>query len=194
MDPTEEILRMSIPLAILVPIIAGIVYGIIKYFSSDAVRAPSFKKILLWSGGVFLGWVAIVVILVQLPKMPENYQHVFSILLGLVALFFVIRFVIKAIKNNTYIPPPEAEADASKKVAAGIFGILLGGLGIHKFYLGYSLEGVIMLFVSIAVGFFTLGVATAIMCIISLIEGILYLTASDEKFIKTYVLQKQGWF
>ena len=115
------------------------------------------------------------------------------ILLGLVVLFFVMRFVIKAIRNNPYIPPPEAEADASKKVAAGIFGILLGGLGIHKFYLGYTLEGVITLFVSI-VGLATFGLTTAIMCIISLIEGILYLTASDEKFIKTYVLQKRGWF
>lgn len=31
----------------------------------------------------------------------------------------------------------------SKKIAAGICGILLGGLGIHKFILGYSTEGII---------------------------------------------------
>ena len=76
------------------------------------------------------------------------------------------------------------------KVAAGILGILLGALGIHKFYLGYTSTGVIMLLVSIL----TLGFGAAIMGIIGLVEGIIYLTKSDEEFYYTYVENQKKWF
>ena len=39
----------------------------------------------------------------------------------------------------------QIEIAKSKKVAAGILGILVGALGIHKFVLGYQLAGIIML-------------------------------------------------
>jgi TM2 domain-containing membrane protein YozV len=81
-------------------------------------------------------------------------------------------------------------AGAEKKIAAGICGILLGALGIHKFILGYTTEGVIMLLVTVL----TLGLGGFIMGIIGLIEGILYLTKTDEDFVKTYVQAKKGWF
>jgi TM2 domain-containing membrane protein YozV len=81
-------------------------------------------------------------------------------------------------------------AGAEKKIAAGICGILLGALGIHKFILGYTKEGVIMLLISVL----TLGFAALITGIIGLIEGILYLTKSDEDFVATYVTNKKGWF
>lgn len=79
---------------------------------------------------------------------------------------------------------------ADKKIAAGICGILLGALGIHKFILGYTTQGIIMLLVSIL----TLGLGAWIVAIIGLIEGILYLTKSDEDFSRTYVQNKRGWF
>jgi TM2 domain-containing membrane protein YozV len=82
--------------------------------------------------------------------------------------------------------PPGAE----KKIAAGICGILLGALGIHKFILGYTTQGIIMLLVTVL----TLGMAGFIMGIIGLIEGILYLTKSDEDFSRTYIQNKKGWF
>ena len=78
----------------------------------------------------------------------------------------------------------------SKKIVAGILGILLGSLGIHKFYLGYTKEGVIMLLVSVLTCF----VASGIMWLIGLIEGIMYLTKSDDDFEKTYITGKKGWF
>ena len=78
-------------------------------------------------------------------------------------------------------------AGADKKIAAGVCGILLGALGIHKFILGYTKEGVIMLLVTIL----TLGFGGFI---IGLIEGILYLTKSDADFVATYVNAKKGWF
>ncbi|HXI71356.1 MAG TPA: TM2 domain-containing protein [Verrucomicrobiae bacterium] len=83
---------------------------------------------------------------------------------------------------------------ADKKIAAGICGILLGCLGIHKFILGYTTEGIIMLLVSIVVGIFTCGIGASLMGIIGLIEGIIYLTKSDEDFVNTYITNKRGWF
>jgi len=79
---------------------------------------------------------------------------------------------------------------AGKKIPAGICGILLGALGIHKFILGYTKEGVIMLLITIL----TLGILAFIPGIIGLIEGILYLVKSDEEFVRTYVDGKKGWF
>jgi len=81
-------------------------------------------------------------------------------------------------------------AGAEQKITTGICGILLGALGIHKFILGYTKEGVIMLLVSVL----TLGIGGFVMWIIGLIEGITYLTKSDEEFVATYVTNKKGWF
>ena len=79
------------------------------------------------------------------------------------------------------------------KIAAGLLGIFLGALGIHKFYLGYNKEGVIMLLVCLG-GIVTLGVAMLVIWIIGLIEGIIYLTKSDEEFAQLYVQNRKGWF
>lgn len=79
---------------------------------------------------------------------------------------------------------------ADKKIAAGICGILIGALGIHKFILGYKKEGLIMLLVSVL----SCGMVAPIMGIIGLIEGILYLTKSDEDFSRIYFQNKKGWF
>jgi TM2 domain-containing membrane protein YozV len=83
---------------------------------------------------------------------------------------------------------------ADKKIAAGICGILLGGLGIHKFVLGYTTEAVIMLLVTIVGGILTCGISSAAVGVVGLVEGIIYLTKSDEEFVRTYVQQKRGWF
>ena len=58
------------------------------------------------------------------------------------------------------------------KVTAGVLGILLGGLGIHKFYMGKIGAGVVYLLLC----------WTYIPAIIGLIEGILYLTQDDATF------------
>jgi TM2 domain-containing membrane protein YozV len=79
---------------------------------------------------------------------------------------------------------------AEKKIICGIFGILLGALGIHKFILGYVSEGLIMLLVSVL----TCGLAAGIIAILGLIKGIIHLTKSDENFVNTYITNKRGWF
>lgn len=96
-----------------------------------------------------------------------------------------------------YAPKPPG---ADKKIAAGICGIVLGGLGIHKFVLGYQQEGIIMLsayLVSFIIAMVTCGIGTPLILIttvIGIIEGITYLTKSDEEFSATYIVNKKPWF
>jgi TM2 domain-containing membrane protein YozV len=78
----------------------------------------------------------------------------------------------------------------SKRVISGILGILLGALGIHKFILGYTTEGIVMLLLSVV----TCGIGAWLMGLIGLIEGTIYLTKSDEEFINIYQSNKKGWF
>lgn len=76
---------------------------------------------------------------------------------------------------------------SEKKVIAGILAIVLGIFAVHKFYLGYTKEGVIQLILSLV----TCG---AVGSLTGLIEGIMYLTKSDEEFDETYVKGHKGWF
>lgn len=62
------------------------------------------------------------------------------------------------------------------KSTAGIFALLLGGIGIHKFYLGQTGLGVVYL----------LFCWTMIPALIAFIEGIILLTMSDEAFAQKY--------
>lgn len=89
---------------------------------------------------------------------------------------------------------------AEKKLAAGLCGILLGGLGIHKFILGYNQEGIILIsvyMVSIIISMITCGLGLPLIFIpsvVGIIEGIIYLTKSDEEFVQTYIRNKKPWF
>ena len=86
----------------------------------------------------------------------------------------------------------------NKKVLAGILGILLGGLGIHKFILGYNKEGGILLGLWIIGAILScVGIGVFLIWILGLIgfvEGIIYLTKSDEEFYNTYQAGKKPWF
>lgn len=75
---------------------------------------------------------------------------------------------------------------ADKKIVAGILAIVLGWSGIHKFILGYTTEGIIQL----VIGLLTCGLSH----ILGIVEGIIYLTKSDEEFVRTYIQNKKGWF
>ena len=79
---------------------------------------------------------------------------------------------------------------ADKKIAAGVLGLVLGSLGIHKFVLGYTTEGLIMLLVTVL----SLGLGSIVMWPIGIVEGIIYLSKSDQEFVATYVQAKKGCF
>jgi TM2 domain-containing membrane protein YozV len=92
------------------------------------------------------------------------------------------------------VPPTIAQqqsvtARASNKIAAGICGILLGAFGIHKFILGYTGAGVTMLLITLL----TCGIAGCVVHLIGFIEGIIYLTKTDEEFVRIYVDGRKEW-
>jgi TM2 domain-containing membrane protein YozV len=62
------------------------------------------------------------------------------------------------------------------RVVAIIFALFLGGLGIHKFYLGQTGWGIVYL----------LFCWTLIPAIVALIEAIIYLTMTDQQFQEKY--------
>lgn len=62
------------------------------------------------------------------------------------------------------------------KIIAALLAIFFGGIGLHKFYLGRIVWGIV----------YVLFCWTAIPALIGLIEGIIYLFTSDEDFKRKY--------
>lgn len=88
-------------------------------------------------------------------------------------------------------------AQATKQkdhVSAGLLAIFLGMFGMHKFYLGYNQSGFVMLAAAIVVGILTFGLASAVIWVIAIVEGIVYLSKTQEEFDRIYVTGKREWF
>ena len=92
--------------------------------------------------------------------------------------------------QQTYYGDGRLQSGSKEKLVAGILGILLGSFGIHKFYLGYTKAGVIMLLVTLL----TFGIGAFIMQVIGIVEGVLYLVKTDEEFDRIYVTGDKDWF
>ena len=71
---------------------------------------------------------------------------------------------------------PAAPAGARNKLTAALFAIFLGGLGVHKFYLGKVIQGIL----------YIVFCWTFIPSVIGFIEGIVYLSMSEETFEAKY--------
>lgn len=67
---------------------------------------------------------------------------------------------------------------AKSKLAAGLLGVFLGGLGIHRFYLGYTGIGIAQLCTTLFLGILTCGIALWVGPLWGFIEGILILTGN----------------
>jgi TM2 domain-containing membrane protein YozV len=80
--------------------------------------------------------------------------------------------------------------DGGQRIACGVVAIIIGGFGIHKFMLGLTNPGLVMLLVTVL----TCGFGGIVMHAIAIAEGIIYLTMSDEAFYEKYVVEKKGWF
>lgn len=79
------------------------------------------------------------------------------------------------------------------KIVAALLAFFLGGLGIHKFYLGYNGAGLAMLLLSIF-GAILLFIPTIIIGLISFIEFIIYVVTDDADFEERYVRNNRPWF
>ena len=83
---------------------------------------------------------------------------------------------------------------SNRKLAAGLTGVFLGAFGVHKFILGYTKPAIVMLVVSLAGGAVTCGLASFVMGVIGLIEGIIYLTKTTAEFQAEYIDAEKDWF
>lgn len=70
----------------------------------------------------------------------------------------------------------KANPNAKSKMIAGILGILLGSLGIHNFYLGFTKRAVAQLLISVL----SCGSLSVVSAVWGLIEGIFYLTGNEK--------------
>jgi TM2 domain-containing membrane protein YozV len=93
-------------------------------------------------------------------------------------------------REREQAPAAPAVSVSKKRIPAALCGIFLGALGVHKFVLGYTKEGLITLVISVV----TVGWGAIPMGLVGLIEGIVYLTKSDSEFAQTYVVGRRGWF
>ena len=76
---------------------------------------------------------------------------------------------------------------AARLTAIGLSLVGLGWIGTHKFMLGYRSAGIISLLLSL------LCLPMVLFNILSLIEGVIYLTRSDEVFYQRYILNEKNW-
>ena len=84
---------------------------------------------------------------------------------------------------NSMNGSPLAAGYTKNKVVAGLLGILLGGIGAHKFYLGRWGIGLV----------YILFCWTYIPSIIGFIEGIVYLLSSDHNFARKHDKGYRGY-
>lgn len=78
------------------------------------------------------------------------------------------------------------------KYVAALLAFFFGLWGVHKFYLGKTAAGIVML-VCGTVGWL-LVIPGLIMCFVAFIETIIYLVKSDQSFYEDYVAGNKSWF
>lgn len=90
--------------------------------------------------------------------------------------------------SPAYGAPPGTAFAAGRKdrTVAGILGILLGAFGAHHWYLGNYVYAGIYLGVTVL----TAGILSVLPAIAGIVEGIMYLTATEERFQEKY----SKWF
>jgi TM2 domain-containing membrane protein YozV len=88
---------------------------------------------------------------------------------------------------------------AKNRVVAAVLAIILGGLGVHKFYLGYINQGIallvpfiILIIITQFVGY--LGYLFIVLWAIGIGEGIIYISKTDGEFETIYVTGDRPWF
>ena len=92
-------------------------------------------------------------------------------------------------------PSPRVQSFVPSKdhIAAGILAIFFGLFGIHKFYMGYTNEGFIMLGVTIVGSLATFGAIALVVQLLAVVEGLIYLIKTQNQFELDYVYGSRKW-
>jgi len=120
-------------------------------------------------------------------KYPTKGMRVdFSPQTGIATAIYLIQDAQNAASTNS-------EKRDCNHVIAGLFGIFLGGFGIHKFYMGYQKDGLTYL-LTFVFGFILCGIPSVIIAVIGIIEGIIYLSSTQQEFERKYILNRHNLF
>lgn len=113
---------------------------------------------------------------------------------GMAVDFEVDAGVARAVYQDPHTPPPVA---TKSRWVAGLLALLLGGFGVHKFYLGLNGPAIIMLMtntVGLTVTAFLGFIPNYILLLVAFFEGLIYLTRSEADFEARYVRGRRAWF
>ena len=109
--------------------------------------------------------------------------------------------VYKALRSTNTVKLGSSGSKGKSKIVAGLMALFLGIFGVHKFYLGFTLPGLIYLMCS-WIFMMLAGVTdediflipTLIIYMFSSIDAVIYFTRTDEDFQRIYVEDKKQWF
>lgn len=73
------------------------------------------------------------------------------------------------------------------RTTAALLALFLGGFGLHQFYLGNKISGIIRIVLTVTI------YGALVSFPLAIIEFVMYMTASDERFHDIYVVNKKAW-
>jgi len=103
--------------------------------------------------------------------------------------------IVEGAAKDIYVTTPAFGGLGGDKnrIVAALLAFFLGWLGIHKFYLGKTGPGIVMLLCG-TIGWLLFAIPPLVIGLIAFIEFILYLVKSDQQFHEDYVVGNRGWF
>ena len=103
------------------------------------------------------------------------------------------QIVIRRVGVGVYkVVTLDGSENEKNQIIAATLALLLGGLGAHKFYLGYNTQGIIMLLMGTLGWFFLVPPFASLL--IGFIEAVIYFSKNEQEFYDTYEAKQRTWF